>query len=98
MLAVAERNARQYGMSERATYFAGKAQSLPFSDGKFDGVFSNGSLHEWTEPERVFNEVYRVLKVGGHFCITDLRRDMNLIVRWFLKANIRPHCCPAKTV
>jgi len=56
---------------------------------------SNGSLYDWTEPERVFNEIHRVLKVGGHFCITDLRRDMNPIVRTFLKRNIKPKVCRA---
>jgi ubiquinone/menaquinone biosynthesis C-methylase UbiE len=90
MIAVAKRNAGEYGLLERADYLEGRAQRMPFEDGQFDGVFSNGSLHEWTEPELVFNEVHRVLKVGGSFCITDLRRDMHPAVRWFLKMNIRP--------
>jgi ubiquinone/menaquinone biosynthesis C-methylase UbiE len=90
MLVVAKRNAAQYGLTERCAYFEGRAQSMPFGDEQFDAVFSNGSLHEWTEPERVFNELHRVLKVGGRFCITDLRRDMNPIIRWFLKQNIKP--------
>jgi ubiquinone/menaquinone biosynthesis C-methylase UbiE len=90
MLSMATRNAAQYGLTERTRYFEGRAQSMPFGGGEFDAVFSNGSLHEWTEPERVFNEIHRVLKVAGHFCITDLRRDMNPIIRWFLKRNIKP--------
>jgi ubiquinone/menaquinone biosynthesis C-methylase UbiE len=90
MLAVAKRNAAEYGLTERVDYLEGRAQHMPFDDAQFDGVFSNGSLHEWSEPERVFNEIYRVLKVGGCFCITDLRRDMHPLVRWFLKWNIRP--------
>ena len=31
-----------------------------------------------------------MLRPGGHYCITDLRRDMNPVVRWFLKTNLRP--------
>jgi ubiquinone/menaquinone biosynthesis C-methylase UbiE len=90
MLAVAKQNAGEYRLTERADYLEGRAQHMPFEDAQFDGAFSNGSLHEWTEPERVFNEIYRVLKVGGCFCITDLRRDMHPVVRCFLKLNIRP--------
>lgn len=90
MIAVAKRNAEEYGLRERCEYVVGRAQRMPFDDEQFDGVFSNGSLHEWSEPGRVFDEIHRVLKPGGHFCITDLRRDMNPLVRLFLKQNIRP--------
>jgi len=50
---------------------------MPFEDGIFDAVFSNGSLHEWESAGTVFDEIARVLKTGGRFCITDLRRDLS---------------------
>ena len=90
MLAVANENARQYGMQDRVHYVEGRAQRMPFSGGQFDAAFSSGSLHEWTEPEAVFNEIDRVLKPGGYFYISDLRRDMNSAIRWLLKLNIKP--------
>jgi ubiquinone/menaquinone biosynthesis C-methylase UbiE len=90
MLAAANENARHYGVQGRVTYVEGRAQHMPFSSGRFDAVFSNGSLHEWTEPEAVFNEIDRVVKPGGRFYISDLRRDMNPAIRWFLKLNIKP--------
>jgi ubiquinone/menaquinone biosynthesis C-methylase UbiE len=90
MLAIANQNARHYGVQERVTYVEGRAQRMSFSSARFDAVFSNGSLHEWTEPEAVFNEIDRVLKPGGRFYISDLRRDMNPAIRWFLKLNIKP--------
>ncbi|TAJ44288.1 methyltransferase domain-containing protein [Methanofollis fontis] len=77
MIAVAEQNAAGYGLSERARYREGTALAMPFEDDAFDAVFSNGSLHEWESPGRVFDEIHRVLRPGGRFCITDLRRDLS---------------------
>jgi ubiquinone/menaquinone biosynthesis C-methylase UbiE len=65
-------------------YVEGDAQYMPFDNNTFDGIFSNGSLHEWSQPGRIFNEVYRCLKPGGRYLIIDMRRDVNLFVKWFL--------------
>jgi len=84
MIALAEANADEYGLVDRVRYVLGAGQKLPFGGGTFDAVFSNGSLHEWSEPEMTFEEISRVLKPGGRFFISDLRRDVLLPVRWFL--------------
>lgn len=84
MLALARRNAIEYDLFGRAEYFKGDARNMPFENEHFDAVFTNGSLHEWAYPEQILNEIARVLKSGGRYVITDLRRDMALPVRWFL--------------
>ncbi len=43
----------------------GDARRLPFSDGWFDIVYSNGVLHHSPDIDRSVSEVYRVLKPGG---------------------------------
>lgn len=85
MLEVAKKNAEEYELSQRAMYVLGNAHELPFPENGFNAVFSNGSLHEWSEPVLIFDEIYRVLKKGGRFCVTDLRRDMNPFIRCFMK-------------
>lgn len=74
MIRIARRNALDYGIE--AEYVEGNAMNMPFEDESFDCVISNDSLHEWEDPVRVFNEIHRVLRPGGLYCITDLRRDV----------------------
>lgn len=90
MTKIAERNAREYGLEGRVKYVKGDAHQIPFEDNTFDGVFTNGSLHEWSQPIRVFDEVYRVLKPGAKYFISDMRRDMNPFVKQFMKLMVKP--------
>jgi ubiquinone/menaquinone biosynthesis C-methylase UbiE len=90
MIAIAERNAEEYGLAERVEYVHSSSDTLPFDDRTFDAVFTNGSLHEWSDPETTFNEIWRVLKKGGRVFISDLRRDMFFLVKWFLWINTKP--------
>lgn len=77
MIRLASRNAEDYGLADRVKYVEGNAMGIPLEDDTFDAAFSNGSMHEWEDPVSVFNEIARVLKPGGLFCITDLRRDLS---------------------
>lgn len=85
MIAVAQRNAQEYGITKRAEFMEGNALAMPFEDATFDRAFSNGSPHEWAEPERVFDEIARGLKPGGAYCLGDLRCDINPVIAWFMK-------------
>jgi ubiquinone/menaquinone biosynthesis C-methylase UbiE len=90
MIRLAGKNASDYGFESRAHYVEGNCMQMPFSDASFDAVFSNGSLHEWEDPVKVFNEIYRVLKPEGLFCITDMRRDINPLIKWLIYFSTKP--------
>jgi ubiquinone/menaquinone biosynthesis C-methylase UbiE len=90
MIKMAKKNAGEYGLLDRVKYVEGDAQRMPFDDETFDGVFTNGSLHEWSRPDRIFDEIHRCLKSGGKYLISDMRRDMNPFVKWFLKLMTKP--------
>jgi ubiquinone/menaquinone biosynthesis C-methylase UbiE len=86
MRKLALKNAEEYGMKDRVEYVISDAtKSFPFESGTFDAVFSYGSLHEWTDPIPVFNEISRVLKTGGRFFISDLKRNINFIMKLMMK-------------
>jgi ubiquinone/menaquinone biosynthesis C-methylase UbiE len=90
MTALAAQNARVYGFESRTQYQSGRGNDLPCEDCTFEAVFTNGSLHEWTDPLGTFIEIYRVLKPGGIYFISDLRRDMSVFMRWFMWLGTRP--------
>lgn len=45
------------------------AEALPFADASFDFVFSWGVIHHTPNTERAAQEILRVLRPGGRFCV-----------------------------
>jgi ubiquinone/menaquinone biosynthesis C-methylase UbiE len=90
MIEIARRNAAEYGLTDRVKYVKGDAQKMPFESNYFDAVFTNGSLHEWSHPEKIMDEIARVLKPGGRYCISDMKRDMSPLLKWLMYAMTRP--------
>lgn len=90
MIAVSRRNAAEYGLSGRTEYIEGSGAAMPFGDSRYDSVFSNGSLHEWSDVQQTLAEMWRVLKPNGRLWLSDLRRDMLTPVRWFMRIVTKP--------
>jgi SAM-dependent methyltransferase len=75
---IANENSFQEGVADRVAFTLGSATDMKgFADNSLDAVFSFQSLHYWEPPERAFDEIARVLKPSGVFCIGDDRRDMS---------------------
>jgi SAM-dependent methyltransferase len=51
---------------------AGPIESLPFADGSFDAVVSNGVLHRSARTSAVVAEAARVLRSGGRLAVSDV--------------------------
>jgi ubiquinone/menaquinone biosynthesis C-methylase UbiE len=97
MLVKAERRARHSGLQERIAFKKGDAAQIPFPDDSLDLVVSTLSLHHWSDPIGVLDEIARVLRCpategsaegqpGGSFLVFDLRRDMAApfyLLLWF---------------
>lgn len=50
----------------------GDIEDLPINDETVDVVISNCVLNLVPDKQRAFSEIHRVLKSGGHFCISDI--------------------------
>jgi len=93
MLVEAERYARHSGLGARVGFRKGDVRDIPFPDGSLDLVVSTASLHHWSHPVSVFDEIARVLRPGGSFLVFDLRRDMSApfyLFLWFATHVIVP--------
>jgi len=86
MLVQGQDNARRASVAERVSFRRGDAQQIPFPDASLDLVVSTFSLHHWSDPVAVLDEIARVLRPGGSFLIFDLRRDIAApfwLLLWF---------------
>jgi ubiquinone/menaquinone biosynthesis C-methylase UbiE len=93
MLAQAEGHARQAGLGDRVSFCQGDAARIPFPDGSLDLVVSTLSLHHWSDPVAVLDEIARVLRPGGAFLVFDLRRDLAApfyLLLWFATTCVVP--------
>lgn len=74
-IVIAERNAGEAGLSGRLHFEVGNATDMRFEDNSYDMVVSTGAMHHWKYPERVINEMCRVLRPGGEAWMLDPNKE-----------------------
>ncbi|MFC1502422.1 arsenite methyltransferase [bacterium] len=71
MIDKAEKNNKKLGFTN-VEFRLGEIGSLPIEDNQGDVIVSNCVLNLVPDKEKAFSEIFRVLKPGAHFCISDI--------------------------
>ncbi len=77
MLIKARKNNEKMGFSN-VEFLKGDIENIPLGDNSFDVVISNCVLNLVPDKKRAFSEIKRMLKPGGHFCVSDIVLKGNL--------------------
>jgi ubiquinone/menaquinone biosynthesis C-methylase UbiE len=72
-------------LNPNATFKISAAESLPFSDHTFDLVVSSLSFHHWADQAKGLQEIARVLRPGGCFCLADHTLPLACLLRETVK-------------
>ena len=91
MIELAKNNAAKLGY-KNVEFRHGDIDSMPLFSNKADVVVSNCVLNLVPNKHKVFGEIFRVLKPGGHFSISDIVIEGELPSKWKEIAELYAGC------
>ena len=91
MIERARNNAEVRGFNN-VEFRQGDIENMPVTSNKADVIVSNCVLNLVPNKHKVFSEVHRVLKPGGHFSISDIVLEGNLPDKWKQVAELYAGC------
>ncbi|MCC6752700.1 MAG: arsenite methyltransferase [Saprospiraceae bacterium] len=91
MVEKARNNARKLGF-DNVTFIQGDIEQLPLNEHFADVVVSNCVLNLVPDKGKAYKEVFRILKPGGHFSISDVVLEGNIPDRLRQQAELYAGC------
>ncbi len=91
MIAKARANAEKLGYNN-VEFRQGDIDEMPVTNNKADVIVSNCVLNLVPNKHKVFSEIFRVLKPGGHFSISDIVLQGALPPKWKQVAELYAGC------
>lgn len=73
---------------QSAQFIVGDCEEIPFEDESFDVIICTNSFHHYPNPQRFFDNAYRVLRKGGYLILQDYTASKALV--WFLNHTEMP--------
>ncbi len=77
MIEIAKKNAEKLNV-KNVEFLLGDIENLPLEDNSVDVVISNCVINHAKNKENVYKEIFRVLKPGGRFVVSDIIAEKEL--------------------